>query len=68
MTDIAGIFNTSAFDGTIASDFLQLGALSPQTKASRIDYSVADFDEYRNALLNYLSRGMKIFKSEILTR
>ena len=54
MTDIAGIFNTSAFDGTIASDFLQLGALSPQTKASRIDYSVADFDEYRNALLNYL--------------
>ena len=54
MADITGIFNTSAFDGTIKSDFLQLGTLSPQTKASRIDYSVADFDEYREALLNYL--------------
>ena len=54
MTTIAGIFNTSAFDGTIASDFLQLGTLTPQIKADRVDYSVADFDEYRTALLNYL--------------
>ena len=54
MADITGIFNTSAFDGTIASDFLQLGTLTPQIKADRIDYSVADFDEYRTALLNYL--------------
>ena len=54
MADITGIFNTSAFDGTITSDFLQLGALSTQTKASRVDYSAADFDEYRTALLNYL--------------
>jgi len=54
MADITGIFNTSAFDGTITSDFLQVGNLSPQTKASRIDYSVADFEEYRTALLNYL--------------
>ena len=54
MADITGIFNTSAFDGTITSDFLQLGALSTQTKASRVDYSAADFDEYRAALLNYL--------------
>ena len=54
MADITGIFNTSAFDGTISSDFLQVGNLSPQTKSSRVDYSVADFDEYREALLNYL--------------
>jgi len=54
MADITGIFNTSAFDGTIASDFLQVGTLTPQTKAARIDYSVADFEEYRTALLNYL--------------
>jgi len=54
MADITGIFNTSAFDGSITSDYLQLGTLSPQTKASRVDYSVADFEEYRTALLNYI--------------
>ena len=54
MADITGIFNTSAFDGTISSDFLQLGDLTPQIKSDRVDYSVADFDEYRTALLNYL--------------
>ena len=52
--DIIGIFNTSAFDGTIDTDFLSIGNLSLNSKASRVDYSADDFEDYRNALISYV--------------
>ena len=52
--NLEGIYNTSAFDGTVESDFLKLGIIPDATKAELIDYSVADFDDYKLALTNYL--------------
>tara|TARA_R100000458_G_scaffold59458_2_gene70127 strand:+ start:432 stop:2054 length:1623 start_codon:yes stop_codon:yes gene_type:complete len=54
MPDITGIYNTSAFDGTIASDYISTTELTPQVKASHVDYSPNDFLEYRESLINYL--------------
>ena len=54
MPDITGIYNTSAFDGTIASDYISTTELTPQVKASHVDYSPNDFLEYRQSLINYL--------------
>tara|TARA_R110002110_G_scaffold140122_4_gene327244 strand:- start:2237 stop:3877 length:1641 start_codon:yes stop_codon:yes gene_type:complete len=54
MSDIVGIFNTSAYDGTIDTDFLNIGNLSLDSKASNIDYSVDDFKEYRAAMISYV--------------
>ena len=54
MGNIVGIFNTSAFDGTIDSDFLKVGDISLKAKASHIDYSSNDFEEYRASLITYL--------------
>jgi len=54
MSNLEGIYNTSAFDGTVTSDFLKLGELTDSFKAQYIDYSVADFSEYKNALETYL--------------
>lgn len=47
-------YNASAFDGTVSSDFLDLGIINEADKKDLIDYSVADFDEYKAALINYL--------------
>lgn len=52
--NITGIFNTSAFDGSIESDFLNLGKLSLEAKESLINYSAADFTEFRSSLITYL--------------
>lgn len=54
MGNIAGIFNTSAYDGTIDSDFINIGELSLKAKASKVDYSTNDFAEYRESLITYL--------------
>ena len=54
MSNLQGIYNTSAFDGTITSDFLELGRVTEGLKEQYIDYSVADFSEYKEALENYL--------------
>jgi len=54
MSDIVGIFNTSAYDGTIDTDFLNIGNLSLDSKASNIDYSIDDFKEYRAAMISYV--------------
>ena len=51
---LKGIYNTSAFDGSIITDFLSLGDLSPRVKAQKIDYSAAEFPEFRTALVNYI--------------
>tara|TARA_R110000824_G_scaffold201781_2_gene385914 strand:+ start:2909 stop:4528 length:1620 start_codon:yes stop_codon:yes gene_type:complete len=54
MQNIQGTYNLSAFDGTVTSDFLKLGNLTNKAKAGLIDYSAADFEESRAALLVYL--------------
>ena len=54
MKNIQGTYNVSAFDGTVASDFLKIGTLTPKAKAGLIDYSISDFEESREALLKYL--------------
>lgn len=54
MQNIQGTYNLSAFDGTVTSDFLKLGNLTNKAKAGLIDYSAADFEESREALLVYL--------------
>ena len=54
MADITGIYNTSAFDGTISSDFITTTELTPQVKSNRVDYSPNDFVDYRESLLKYL--------------
>tara|TARA_R110002012_G_C11621434_1_gene609042 strand:- start:203 stop:1825 length:1623 start_codon:yes stop_codon:yes gene_type:complete len=54
MADITGIYNTSAFDGTLASDFISTTDLTPQVKADKVDYTSNDFLEYRESLLTYL--------------
>tara|TARA_R110002074_G_scaffold211524_1_gene380938 strand:- start:10587 stop:12218 length:1632 start_codon:yes stop_codon:yes gene_type:complete len=51
---VKGIYNTSAFDGSIITDFISQGDLSPRIKANRIDYSAAEFPEFRKALLEYM--------------
>jgi|14BtaG_2_1085337.scaffolds.fasta_scaffold00391_6 hypothetical protein len=51
---LKGIYNTSAFDGSITTDFLSLGELSPTAKATKIDYSAAEFPEFKAALINYV--------------
>ena len=54
MTTIQGSYNLSAFDGTIASDFLKFGTLTPKAKAGLIDYSASEFEEFRDSLLQYI--------------
>ena len=49
-----GLYNISGFDGTIESDFLKLGQVPDDRKSDLIDYNVNGFDQYREALQNYL--------------
>lgn len=49
-----GLINTSGFDGTIESDFLKLGAIPNNQRENLIDYSLAGFNDYKNALQDYL--------------
>ena len=51
---LKGIYNTSAFDGSITTDFISLGDLSPRLKSNKIDYSAAEFPEFKTALTNYI--------------
>lgn len=47
-------YNASAFDGTVQSDFMRLGQIQELAKSQLIDYSVADFDEFKEALMEYV--------------
>tara|TARA_R100000458_G_C8276615_1_gene251968 strand:- start:2305 stop:3948 length:1644 start_codon:yes stop_codon:yes gene_type:complete len=47
-------YNASAFDGTVQSDFMRLGEIQELAKSQLIDYSVADFDEFKEALMDYV--------------
>ena len=48
------IFNSEAFDGSVNSDYLELGRVSEEFKSQSIDYSISDFSEYKEALLKYI--------------
>tara|TARA_R110002167_G_scaffold284935_7_gene490113 strand:- start:232 stop:1851 length:1620 start_codon:yes stop_codon:yes gene_type:complete len=54
MQNIQGTYNMSAFDGTIAADFLKFGTLTPKAKSGLVDYSAAEFGEFRDSLISYL--------------
>ena len=47
-------YNASAFDGTVQTDLQKLGTVQESEKKGLIDYSVADFGEYKEALLDYV--------------
>jgi len=54
MAGLDSIYNTSSFDGSIKTDFLKLGSVPFGSRGGLVDYSVADFDEYVEALKVYL--------------
>jgi len=47
-------YNASAFEGTVMSDFMALGQISDDAKSALVDYSVADFDEFKDAFISYV--------------
>lgn len=47
-------YNTSAFDGTVTSDFLKFGQIKDTNKNSLIDYTATDFDSFKSSLLKYI--------------
>jgi hypothetical protein len=49
-----GMYNVSGFDGLVESDFLKLGVIPEGERSTQIDYALVSFDEYREALQNYL--------------
>lgn len=48
------LYNVSAFDGTVESDYLRYAAIPEQDKPKYIDYSLTDFASYKDALLDYI--------------
>tara|TARA_R110000744_G_scaffold193538_1_gene312417 strand:+ start:185 stop:1798 length:1614 start_codon:yes stop_codon:yes gene_type:complete len=54
MADIQGIYNVGALDGTVKSDFLELGVIPDENKVDYVDYAPQSFDQYKTALLNYV--------------
>jgi len=47
-------YNASAFEGTVESDFTKLGVISDAAKSQLIDYSLGDFDEFKDAFISYV--------------
>tara|TARA_R110000824_G_scaffold71214_2_gene182473 strand:+ start:2058 stop:3677 length:1620 start_codon:yes stop_codon:yes gene_type:complete len=54
MSNLESIYNSSAFDGTVKSDFMELGIVPETLKAEFVDYSVNDFSDLKTAMLNYI--------------
>jgi|15BtaG_2_1085339.scaffolds.fasta_scaffold00376_3 hypothetical protein len=54
MSNLESIYSSSAFDGTVESDFMKLGVIPEALKAEFIDYSVNDFSELKDSLLSYI--------------
>lgn len=48
------IYNPSGFDGQVTSDFMRLGGIPAALRKDLIDFSTADFDDFKTNLLNYL--------------
>jgi len=48
------IYNPSGFNGQITSDFLRLGGIPAALKKDLIDFSTADFDEFKASFETYI--------------
>lgn len=48
------IYNPSGFDGQVTSDFLRLGGIPTALRKDLIDFSTADFDEFKESFNNYV--------------
>lgn len=48
------IYNASGFNGQVASDFMRLGGIPAALRKDLIDFSTADFDEFRTAFETYV--------------
>ena len=48
------IYNPSGFDGQVTSDFLRLGGIPAALRKDLIDFSTADFDEFKEAFNTYV--------------
>jgi len=48
------IYNPSGFNGQITSDFLRLGGIPAALKKDLIDFSTADFDEFKESFQTYV--------------
>tara|TARA_R110000765_G_scaffold149464_2_gene252112 strand:+ start:3012 stop:4658 length:1647 start_codon:yes stop_codon:yes gene_type:complete len=47
-------YNASSFEGTVQSDFMALGKIDENAKSELVDYSVADFDDFKEAFISYV--------------
>ena len=48
------IYNPSGFDGQVLSDFMRLGGIPPALRKDLIDFSTADFDQFKESFLDYI--------------
>jgi len=48
------IYNPSGFDGQVTSDWLRLGGIPEALKKDLIDFSTADFDEFKASFKEYV--------------
>lgn len=48
------IYNPSGFNGQITSDFLRLGGIPAALKKDLVDFSTADFDEFKESFQTYI--------------
>jgi len=48
------IYNPSGFDGQVTSDFLRLGGIPAALRKDLINFSTADFDEFKESFENYI--------------
>jgi len=48
------IYNTSGFNGQVTTDFLRLGGIPAALRKDLIDFSTADFDDFKESFNNYV--------------
>ncbi len=48
------IYNVSGFNGQVTTDFLRLGGLPSSFRKDLIDFSTADFDDFKESFNNYI--------------
>ena len=48
------IYNPSGFDGRVISDFMRIGGIPASQRKNLIDFSTADFDQFKESLNDYI--------------
>jgi len=48
------IYNPSGFDGRVVSDFMRIGGIPASQRKNLIDFSTADFDQFKESLNTYI--------------